>query len=157
MRDTLPLAVALLVGVSANAAVPATQDRKAESPAKLLASSRTICVCLSGPPSLGTEISNELRTWGGLREVSRPEEADLVMRVGTQRDAVSAYSEFRHDEAGGVAFAAVVTHRESAAKLWSSSKGGSWKGSDGRGHWAGRAIARDFIKYFGKTLGKVKE
>jgi len=157
MRHTLPLAVTLLVGISAIAAVPTRQDRKAESPAKLLASSRTICVSLSGPPELGTEISNELRTWGRLREVSRPDEADLVLRVGTQPDVLRAYSEFRHDEAGGAAFAGMVTHRESATKLWSSSKGGTWQGSDGRGSWAGRAIAKDFIKYFDKTVGKGKE
>jgi len=157
MRHTLPLVVTLLVGISAIPAVPTRQDRKAESPAKLLASSRTICVSLSGPPELGTEISNQLRTWGRLREVSRPDEADLVLRVATEPEAVTAYSEFRHDEAKGVAFAGVVTHRESATKLWSSSKGGTWQGSDGRGSWAGRALARDFIKYFENTVGEVTD
>ena len=154
MRHAMTVVVALVL----TAALPAraTPPRR-ESPARLLASSTTLCMVVpNGGTVLETEISTKLVAWGRLMLAARPDIADLVLEV-RRIDPLRTNSEFRETESSGIQYVALVRHRQSGVQVWSTTKGASWTPSDWNGAWAGRQIADEFVRYFDKTVPLVKK
>ena len=165
MLDAITLVVALLIAVFTPGAqaresqvlLSGTNGARRESPAQLLASSKTLLVIAPATkPVLDAAICNKLSAWGRLTLVSRWSDADLVLDV-RQMDAVRAHSDFRDDSGGGVQHTASVWHRQSGVRIWSTITGGSWPLNEWGGAWTGRGIADGFIKFFDKSVRQVEK
>ncbi len=83
-------------------------------------------------------MSKKLIQWGRLRLVSSPEDADLVLEV-VQTGTLAG---------GGNQAAASLKDTQSGQEFWTSTRGGGWATSGWSNAWVGRAIAKDFIKFF---------
>jgi hypothetical protein len=129
---------------AASASAPARPSGEVDLP-ELLGSAKTLCISVTpgSDPRLKSSIEQELSTWGKLKLVASPAEADLTLSVQQTGRQVLINA---GNQAG-----AVLRARNVEGDLWATSKGG---GFSLRGYSVtkiGRGLANDFIKFYDST------